>query len=250
MRVLTGPRLAAGRPRHRGAVAPRRRARRAARPGNRSRRNRSWRMAAARRRRRLPGRRHLRSRPAAAYSPDGYRRIVALGRELTALRAHLTSPAARADRRGAAGARRRHRSPRGAAGLGGLGRHRAARRVRRRGGRLRRPPRGVRAGSAGLPGCRRRRGERPGARRGDGRARPRPDPHRARRQGAGMAGGGRAAPERTGVPVHRVDAHLAHRRRRPAAAAARRPGHASPSMGCRCSTPPMSTIGNVVRQDL
>ena len=30
--------------------------------------------------------------PPAAYSPDGYRRIVALGRELTALRAHLSHP--------------------------------------------------------------------------------------------------------------------------------------------------------------
>ena len=42
---------------------------------------------------------------------------------------------------------------------------------------------------------------------------PRPDPHRARRQGPGVAGRRRAAPERAGVPVDRVDADLAHRRR-------------------------------------
>ena len=53
------------------------------------------------------------------------------------------------------------------------------------------------------------------------RERPRADPHRARRQGAGVAGRRRAAPERPGVPVDGVDADLADRRRRPAAAAAR-----------------------------
>ncbi len=57
------------------------------------------------------------------------------------------------------------------------------------------------------------------------RRRPGADPHRARRQGLGVAGGGGATPERPGVPVDGVDAHLAHRRRRPAAAAARRPRH-------------------------
>ncbi len=82
--------VAAGRARHLRAVAPRGRARRRRRR-DRSRPSRSWRWP-PRRRRRLSGRRDLRSGIPAAYSPDGYRRIVALGRELTALRAHLSHP--------------------------------------------------------------------------------------------------------------------------------------------------------------
>ena len=52
-------------------------------------------------------------------------------------------------------------------------------------------------------------------------ARPRADPHRARRQGTGVAGRRGAASERAGLPVDGVDADLAHRCGRPAAAAAR-----------------------------
>ena len=63
-------------------------------------------------------------------------------------------------------------------------------------------------------------------------------PHRARRQGPGVADRGGAAPERAGVPVDGVDADLAHRRRRPAAAAARRPRRPGRCTAFRCSTPP------------
>ena len=45
-----------------------------------------------RRRHRLPGRRDQRSGAADAYSPEGHRRITALGHELTGLRAHLAHP--------------------------------------------------------------------------------------------------------------------------------------------------------------
>ena len=159
--------------------------------------------------------------------PEGHRRIIALGHELTGAARASRSSAARAGRRGAAGARCRRRGPRGPAAVGGLERHRTPRRVRRRGGRLSRrrgparrcricwptwtPPMVVENGLAPAEV--------------DRRARPGADPHRARGQGPGVAGGGGAAPERPGVPVDGVDADLAHRRGRSAAAAARRPRH-------------------------
>ena len=55
-----------------------------------------------------------------------------------------------------------------------------------------------------------------------GRAEPGAGADRARREGSGMAGGGRAPPVGRIVPVDGVGSHLAHRRRRPSAAAARR----------------------------
>ena len=58
-----------------------------------------------------------------------------------------------------------------------------------------------------------------------GRAEPGPGADRARRQGSGMAGRRGSAPVRRAVPVDRAGAHLAHRRRRSAAAIARRPVH-------------------------
>ena len=243
MRVLTGPRWRLG---GRDIAALWRRAveldgagggapiadradRRAGRPG---------------RRRCLPGRRDLRSRARrTAYSPDGYRRIVALGRELTALRAQLRHPLPElvAEVRRVLGvdaevraARRCRRAGRGTEHLDAFADVVADFAAR---------PAAIGGRPAGLPGRRRGGGERAGPRRGNRRARPRPDPDRARRQGAGVAGRRRAAPERTGVPVDRVDADLAHRRRRPAAAAARRPRRPCPSTAFRCSTPPTSTIG-------
>ena len=105
-------------------------------------------------------------------------------------------------------------------------------------------PRGPSASVAGLLALPRRRdggGERTRARRGHGVEGPRADPHRARRQGAGVAGRRRAAPERPGVPVDGDRADLADRCRRPAAAAARRPRRRCPSTACPCSTPPTST---------
>ena len=201
--------VAAGRPRHRRAVAPR------GRPG-----------------RRRPGRADRASAdeivaqaapdadtacladaisdpgPCDAYSPEGHRRITALGHELTGAARAPRSSAARPGRRGAAGARRRRRGPGGAAAVGRLERHRTPRRLRRCGGRLRR--RAARCG--GVPTCSPtwtpptvvENGLAPTAASEDHRrARPGADPHRARRQGPGVAGGGRAAPERTRVSRRR-----------------------------------------------
>ena len=92
MRVLTGPRWRLG---GRDISALWRRAvdlddvggRGGSRIGRRDRRRRR-----ARRRHRLPGRRDQRPGAADAYSPEGHRRITALGRELTGLRAHLDHP--------------------------------------------------------------------------------------------------------------------------------------------------------------
>ena len=105
----------------------------------------------------------------------------------------------------------------------GLDRGRAPGPVRRRRRRLRAPARRDRRRAAGVPGGRGGRRERPRARRRQRRGGPRADPHRARGQGPGVAGGGRPASVRPGVSVHGVQAHLAVRPRRPAAAAARRP---------------------------
>ena len=76
--------------------------------------------------------------PAAAYSAAGHSRIVALGRELTALRAHSTHPLPDlvAEVRRVLGVDAEVRAAR-PVGIGLVG-HRAPRRVRRRGGRLRR----------------------------------------------------------------------------------------------------------------
>ena len=130
-------------------------------------------------------------------------------------------PAAGVRRGDPARARGRRREPGGPARIRGLDRLRTPRRLRRRGFRLQRHARRDRAGPAGLPRRGRTGRKRAGTRRGGRRTRPRPDPYRARRQGVGVAGGGGAAPERSGLPVHRVGAHLAHRRGRPAAASAR-----------------------------
>ena len=213
--------LAARRPRRRRAVAARRRTRRlrpCARPrtadeivaGRRpTPTRRAWPTRSA-----IPG-------PPAAYSAAGHRRIVALGRELTALRAQLHHPLPDlvAEVRRMLGVDAEVRAAQ-AVSAGWAGTEHldafadvvadfAAR------------PGGDGAGPAGVP--RRRRGgrERAGARRARRRQRPGADPDRARRQGIGVAGRRGAAPEWPGVPVDGVDAHLADRCRRPAAAAAR-----------------------------
>ncbi len=165
------PAVAAGRPRHLGAVAPRRRTglrgrrdgSRFGRPDRRRRR--------ARRRHRLPGRRDQRpgsrgrlfgGRP----SPDHRAR----SRVDRAARTSDSS-AARPCRRGAQGARRRRRGPCGKAAVGGVERRRTPRRLRRRGDRLRGRASGCDGvGSARLPGRGDGRGERACARRNHRRA--------------------------------------------------------------------------------
>ena len=173
--------------------------------------------------------------PAGAYSREGHRRIVALGHELTGLRAHLTHPLPElvAEVRRVLGVDVEARAARPpSAGWSGT-EHLDS--VRRRRGRLfGSAARCGGVGSARVPRCRHDRRERPGSRRGapsakrrgsDRGARPGADPHRACRQGPGVAGGGRATPERACVSVDGVDANLAHRRGRSAPAAAWRPRH-------------------------
>ena len=97
-----------------------------------------------RRRHRLPGRRDQRSgaggRLLAGGSPADHRARPRVDRPACASR----SSAARAGGRGASGARRRRRGPCGAAAVGRLERYRTPRRLRRRGGRLRRRAAAVR----------------------------------------------------------------------------------------------------------
>ena len=163
--------------------------------------------------------------PAEAYSAAGHSRIVALGRELTALRAHLTHPLPDlvAEVRRVLGIDAEVRAARPvASGWSGTEHLDAFADVvadfaARPGATM--PSLLAYLDAAvqvenGLAPAEVDRRQRPGA-----------DPHRARRQGLGVAGGGGATPERAGVPVDGVDAHLAHRRRGSAAAAARRPRH-------------------------
>ena len=155
--------VATGGSRHRRAVATSRRTRRQADAQRHHRADR--RAGRRRRRRRLPCRRDLRSRT---------RGCVFRGRAPSDRRAGPRAdraarppvpPAARSRRRGAPGARSRRRGTGGQAGVIGLVRHRAPRRVRRRGCRLRGQPRRHGAEPAGVSGCRRASGERPCARR-------------------------------------------------------------------------------------
>ena len=218
--------VAAGWPRHLRAVAARRRTRRRRRAVRRAIGRRDRCAGRRRRRHRVPGRRDQRSGACRCVFAGGHGRIAALGRELTALRAHLAHPLpdlvaevrrvlgvdaeVRAARPPSAGWRGTEHLDAFADVVADFAARGPVRRCRIC-SPIWTPPSRWRTGS--------------GARRGDRRARPRADPDRARGQGAGVAGGGRAAPERTGVPVDGVDADVAHRRGRPAAAAARRPRH-------------------------
>ncbi len=167
------------------------------------------------RRHRLPGRRDQRSGPCrrllgGGSSPDR-RAGSRVDRAACAISTHPL-PDLVAEVRRVLGVDAEVRAARPA--VGGLERYRTPRRVRRRGGRL--SPRGrARRSPACWPTWTPRRWWRTGWRPAEVTVahRPRADPHRARGQGSGVAGGGGAASERPGVPVDGVDADLAHRRR-------------------------------------
>ena len=201
--------LAARRPRRRGAVAARGRPRRCAcgaappkrpsrSPSRPARRPipRAWPTPSP-----IPG-------PAVGYSAEGYRRIGALADELSALRGHLGHPLPDlvAEVRRVLGVDCEVRAaPPGAGWAGtehldafadvvtGYAERAAARPI---------PCLG--RGAAGLPGCGGGGRERPGASPDRRRPQPRASADRARRQGFGMAGGGRGAPVGRDVPVDRV----------------------------------------------
>ena len=164
--------------------------------------------------------------PAGAYSAAGYRRIAALADELSALRGHLGHPLPDlvAEVRRVLGV---DCEVRAAARRGRLGRHRAPRRVRRRGRRLRRTDRAATDVGRRWPACwpiwtRPSRSRTAWRRRQSVVARDRVQVltvHAAK----GLEWQVVAVAHLSGgiVPVDRVRQHLAHRRRRAAAAAAR-----------------------------